>query len=187
MILTIPHQTLEIGHIHINPFQSDSKGRSIAPMTYKDTTVDIQDLSILTPPLTVYDYDQQTCRLRLDLKEHKSFLTKIATLQEYLITTFYIHRYTLLGNDYTIEQIRALFQNILSGDILTVFIYPTTNVYRDNNKTSKMSTIKKGDVIRCAIRFHGIVFSNNINTNKFRLRIQHSLPAIWLVRPISSD
>ena len=43
MNLTIPYQTLEVGRIHMNPFQRDAKGRSISHLLYNDSTVNMND------------------------------------------------------------------------------------------------------------------------------------------------
>jgi hypothetical protein len=53
MLLAIPYQTLEVGKVHIDNFRLDRKGRSLAPLTYKDAFVDLGDLTLLTPDLPV--------------------------------------------------------------------------------------------------------------------------------------
>lgn len=181
MILTVPYQTLEISRVHLNPFVKDNKGRSIASLVYKDSAIEINDLSILTPPLKVLDYDSKTSRLRFDLKDQKAFETKLSTLQTYLISTFYLHRLSLLGNDYTHEEIQHLFQNLLVDNIFSAFVYPTTNIRKEDGSSVKMNTIKAGDSVRFAICIQGVIIINTNYGKFFRLRIQHHVPVVWLV------
>ena len=97
MILSIPFQTLEISNIHLTPFQSDKYGKAIAKLTYKDNSIDFQDVSILSPPLKIIDYNPENSRLRIDLTEQYNFQVKLHTLQEYLVSTFFVHQQSFLG------------------------------------------------------------------------------------------
>jgi hypothetical protein len=181
MHLTIPYQTLEINRIHLNNFKKDNKGRSIAPLSYKDSSVEINDLSILTPPLTVLDYDSTTSRLRFDLKDQKQFEVKLATLQQYLISTFYHHRLSLIGEDYNLHDIESMFQYLLEKSIFSAFIYSTTNIYKADGSFIKINTIKPGDRVRFALSIQGIILIDNYGKKGFRLRIQHYVPSLWLI------
>jgi hypothetical protein len=180
MILTIPYQAFEIGNIHLTPFQLDRYGKTIARLAYKDTALDFHDVSILSPPLTILDYNSDTSRLRLDLSDHYNFQVKINTLHEYLISTFFIHQQTLLNRvDVPYEEIRRLFYFLLDGCTLSLFIYPTVVVKKENGVHCRVCDLKKGDVIRCAIRIQGI--SQIINKDELRLRLHHSVPSIWFI------
>jgi hypothetical protein len=97
MILTIPYQALEISNIHLTPFTYDKYGKSIARLSYKDNSIDFQDVCILSPPLKVIDYNPESSRLRLDLSEQQQFLNKLHTLQNYLTSTFFIHQQSFLS------------------------------------------------------------------------------------------
>ena len=177
MILTIPYQAFEIGNIHVTPFQIDRFGKPIARLTYKDNSIDFQDVSILSPPMRVLDYNPETSRLRLDLSEHPVFHSKMNTLHDYLISTFYTHQQSFLnqmGQPY--EAIRRLFYFLLDGHALSLFIYPTAHVKRANSY-SRISDLKPGDKIRCVIRLQGV--SQLLNRNELRLRLHHSVPAVW--------
>lgn len=177
MLLTIPYQTLEIPNIHINPFKNDKKGRAIAPLIYKDCSVDINDVNLLTPPLVVENYDPISCRMTLSVRDVRSFSKKIQLLQEFLINIFYVHRYTLLGHNATVDEIRQQFQMLATPDILTIFVYPNTELQNTRGETLTVSSIKHGDVIRCNIKLQGVVFG----ARGGRLRIQHSVSNVWLV------
>jgi hypothetical protein len=181
MLLTIPYQTLEVGRIHMNPFRHDAKGRSIASLSYKDTSVDIDDFILLTPVMKVIDYDSATGRLRLDFKDQRQFGVKLSTIQQYLISTIYIHRFTFFQVDYTLDAIQTMFQPLMTDDAFSVFLYPTTNV-RDNNGTiTHIQALKTGDTIRFPLYMHGIILMKYEHGRAQRLRIQHNVPYVWKV------
>lgn len=182
MILTIPYQNFKIGNIHLTPFQLDRYGKTIARLSYRDGSLDFHDVSILSPPLTIVDYNSDTSRLRLDLSEHCAFQAKINILHEYLISTFFIHQQTLLHRaDLSYEAVRRLFYFLLDGYILSLFIYPTITVKKESGDHCRVCDLKKGDVIRCVIRIQGI--SQIINREELRMRLHHSIPSIWFVAP----
>jgi dynactin complex subunit len=179
MILTVPYQALQVGNIHITPFSQDKYGKSLAKLSYKDPSIDFQDVSILTPPLKVIDYNPENSRLRLDLSDQFNFNIKLNTLQEYLISTFYVHQQSFLNtrNDST-DIIKSLFHFLLNDNILSLYIFPTSNIKTKDNTTCKMMNIKSGDTIRCVIRLQGI--SQIYTKHGIRLRLQHSVPSIWM-------
>jgi hypothetical protein len=180
MILSIPYQALEIGNIHLTPFQSDKYGKSIARLSYKDNSINFNDVTILSPPLKIIDYNQDNSRLRLDLSEQFHFQTKIFTLQEYLVSTFYIHQQSFL-NQYnnSQEQIHSLFNFLLYDNILSIYVFPTFTVKKQDDSFCKVSDLKPGDTIRCAIRIQGV--SINQLKHNIRFRLQHSISSIWFV------
>lgn len=180
MLLSIPFQTLEISNIHLTPFQADKYGKTIARLSYKDPSIDFQDVSILSPPIKVIDYNPETSRLRVDLSEQFNFQVKLNTLQEYIIGTFYVHQQSFLNkiNEPT-ENIRQLFHFLLDNSILSLYIFSTSLVKKIDNTTCKVSDLKSGDIIRCIIRLQGI--SQVRGKYDTRLRLQHSVPSIWLI------
>ena len=178
MLLSIPYQALEISKIHLLPFQSDKYGKALAKLQYKDTSVEFNDVSILTPPMKVIDYNPENSRLRLDLSQQFQFQIKMNTLQEYLAGTFYVHQQSFLSQRCdSSEDIRNMFHFILEGETLSLYIFPTANIRHEDGHITKMSEITPGDMIRCLIRFNGI---SQIKTkNGIKLRIQHTVPGIW--------
>ena len=178
MILSIPYQVFEIGHIHVAPFQIDRFGKTIARLCYKDNSIDFQDVSILSPPLRIIDYNADTSRLRLDLSEHPLFHIKMHTLHEYLINTFYTHQQSFLNlMNRSYDAIRHLFYFLLDGTTLSLFIYPTVFVKTNTGQTCRISELKAGDSIRCVIRLQGV--SQLFHRDELRLRLHHSVPAVW--------
>lgn len=180
MILSIPYQAFEVGNIHITPFQMDRFGKTIARLSYKDHSIDFQDVSILSPPLTVLDYHPETSRLRLDLSDHHMFQVKMNTLHEYLISTIYVHQQSFLNQkNRSYDFVKRLFYFLLDGSVLSLFIYPTVQVKKQNGAHCTISDLKKGDVIRCVIRLQGI--SQILNNGELRMRLHHSVPSTWLI------
>ena len=178
MILSIPYQVFEIGNIHVAPFQIDRFGKTIARLCYKDNSIDFQDVSILSPPLRIIDYNPDTSRLRLDLSEHPLFHIKMHTLHEYLINTFYTHQQSFLNlMNRSYDVIRHLFYFLLDGMTLSLFIYPTVFINTNTGQTCRISELKAGDSIRCVIRLQGV--SQLYHRDELRLRLHHSVPAVW--------
>ena len=183
MLLSIPYQALEIGNIHLSPFVPDKYGKQLARLAYKDASIDFHDVAILTPPLTVLDYNPENSRLRLDLSEHGTFQSKLYCMQENLISTFEVHQQSFLHLGVTPqeshESIRGLFHFLLNETVLCIYVYPTATIKKRDGTNGKMAEIKPGDTIRCVIRFHGI---SQIQTKSgMRLRMQHSVPAMWIL------
>jgi hypothetical protein len=177
MILTIPYQGLQVGNIHLSPFQTDKYGKPLAKLSYKDSSIEFQDVSILSPPLKVIDYNPETSRLRLDVSDQSVFQVKLNTLQEYLVSTFFVHQKSFLTFDATNDDIRGLFNFLLNGTVLSLYIFPSFNVKKEGGPPCKVGDLRPGDTIRCVIRFTGI--SQLRNKNGINLRVQHTLPSIW--------
>ena len=185
MIVSIPHQIFDVSNIHLTNFIQDKYGKIIAKLSYTDKAVDFSDVSLLSPPLRVIDYNPDNSRLRLDLSEHINFQIKINTLYEYLINTLYIHQTKFLNyQNVAQEYIRHLFYFIIDGSILSLYIYPTAIICTDksiasnaSNVSMRVADLKPGDTIRCIIRLQGISQINH--RNELRLRLHHSVPTIW--------
>ena len=180
MLLSIPYQALEIRNIHLTPFQADKYGKTVARLSYKDPSIDFQDVSILTPPLKVIDYNPEISRLRLDLSNQPLFQVKLNMLQEYLVSTFYIHQQSFLNQKTeTIDNIRQLFHFLLEGSILSLYVFPSAIIKTNNNIVYRISDIVSGSTIRCIIRLQGISQIRGKYGN--HLRLQHSIPSSWLI------
>jgi len=180
MLLSIPFQALEISNIHLSPFQSDKYGKAIAKLSYKDNSLDFQDVCILSPPIKVIDYNSENSRLRIDLSDQFNFQSKLNTIQEYMASTFYVHQQSFLNkHNESAENIRQLFHFLLENSTLSLYIFPTSIVKTSNNIICKVSELKPGDIIRCIIRLQGI--SQIRGKYSIRLRLQHSIPSMWLI------
>ena len=179
MILTVPYQAIEVSNVHLNPFQTDKYGKAIARLAYKDTSIDFYDVPILSPPLKIIDYNPENSRLRLALTDQFQFKIKLNTIQEYLISTFFVHQQSFLMNSKSYEEIRELFNFLLVDDILSVYIYPTAQLKKSDGTIGTVSELKSCDTVRFVLRLQGIT---QINTHHSTyLRLQHTIPSIWLL------
>lgn len=180
MLLAIPYQGIEINRIHLTYFKYNQYGKSIARFLYKDDSIDFQDISILSPPMRVIDYNPENSRLRLDISEHPLFNDKLYLLYENLISTVYHYQQGFLHrSDLSLDRIRRLFYYLIDGTVLSLYIYPNSTVKISTGETKKMTEIRPNDRIRCVIRLHGV--SQIMAKNDIRLRLHHSIPAIWSV------
>ena len=178
MILSIPYQTFETENVHLTPFQYDRYGKNIAQLSYKDNSIDFQDISILSPPLKVLQYQPESSRLRLDVSEHAHFQTKMQTLQDHLIGTFFMHQQSFLNISHqSLEYIRHLFYFLLDESVLYLYMYPTTKVKLSEGVMGRVSDLKPGDTVRCVIRLQGIL--QMVYRDGVRLRLHHSVPGMW--------
>lgn len=183
MLLSIPFQTLEIGNIHLTPFQTNKYGKSIASLSYKDASIDFQDVSILSPPIKVIDYNPENSRLCLDLSDQRNFQIKLNTLQDNLVSTFFAHQCSFLyKTNETYNNIRDLFHFLINETTLSIYIFPTATIKKNDNTTCKVSELVQGDIIRCVIRLHGIYKIQG--KYGIRLRLQHSIPSLWAIPKI---
>ena len=149
---------------------------------YKDNSIDFHDVSILSPPMRILDYHAETSRLRLDVSEHPQFHSKINMLHDYLISTFYTHQQSFLNErGKTYDAIRRLFYFLLDGSALSLFIYSTATVKKENGGMCRVSDLKPGDMVRCVIRLQGV--SQLIHREELRLRLHHSVPALYFITP----
>ena len=177
MLLAIPYQTLEVGKVHIDSFRPDRKGRPLAPLTYKDASVDIGDLTILTPELPVVRYDTLrapgTERIVLDVTGTPVFQTKINTLQEYIAASLYLHRMTFFGKELSAEEVKAMLQPLLVGPHLNLYTYTPSHTHTSSDRE------KVPEKVRALLRIHGVLKFDG--RGGLQLRIQHSVPKIWTV------
>jgi hypothetical protein len=180
MILSILYQALELCNIHLNPFTYDKYGKQLARFSYKDPSIDLHDVSIISPPLRIIDYNPDNSRLRLDVHPHETFQRKLMSMQENLVSTFHLHQQSFLNmTNSSYDSIHNLFHFLLTDMILHLYIYPTVVVKKQDGTTCNIMNLSPGDTIRCIIRFHGI---SQIQTRGgMRLRLQHSVPIVWLV------
>jgi hypothetical protein len=183
MLLAIPYQTLEVGKVHLDSFRIDRKGRPLAPLTYKDASVDLGDLTLLTPDLPVVRHDSLRSsnhstgahaeRLVLDITGTHVFQTKLNTLHEYIAASLYLHRLTFFGKDISAEEVKSMLQPLLVGPHLHLYTHAHTRTGNGRDTAPEK--------VRALVRIHGILKFEN-RSGALQLRIQHSVPKIWTVR-----
>ena len=180
MLLTIPHNILKIEHIHISPFQIDKYGKKLARLTYENDFIKLHDVSLMSPPIKIIDYDPQLSRLRLDISGNDIFKTKIEMLHDYIISTFFLYQYQFLEkNNLSHESIKHAFYHLLDGSILSLYIHPFFSLQLPNGSSSKIGSLKNGDFVRFVITFYGI--SRILKNDHDKLRFQYSIPSISLI------
>lgn len=179
MILSVPYQAIDIGNIHLGDFQYDNKGRNVIPLSYRDNSIEMNDLCILTPPMKIVDYDSQSCRLRLDIAPNdlEQFVVKILSIQEYIISTIYLYKMPCIEFGLTRDVIESMFQPIINGNMLSVYMFPSTVVKTSNDAVKTINMVRHGSTIRFIIRITGISYL----LPQKKLRLQHSIPSIWMV------
>ncbi len=200
MKLVIPATTLEVSRIHLSPFQETNGGTGIpiAPLSYVDSFFKMNDIEIITPPLTVESYDVSLGRIKIHAPTSGTgskgaagiFATKINTLQDYIITTLHAHQGTILGRtDLKRETVEACFQKMSDGEFLHLFIAQNdtrTPVFTgDADKPSfglsrNLSVIagKPGPKIRMTLRIGGV---RVLPGNPYRFRLHHTLLNVFIV------
>jgi hypothetical protein len=178
MLLAIPYQALEVGKVHMDPFKPDRKYRPLAPLTYRDASVDTLDLTLVTPPLSLVSYDTTRNRLVLDTTPFTMFNTKFTTLQEYIVSAMHFHRMTFFRRNIEYDTLHAMLQPLLVGNHLTVYTHPNLPVQNEKGEVCPLSDVKSMCHLRVVIRIHGILqFEGRSGT---QLRIQHSIPKAFL-------
>jgi hypothetical protein len=189
MDLAIPYQKLEVGKIHIVP-----QPNGYLPFHYKDGGMELHKLFVITPVLTVANYNHQNGRLDFEPCENTIFMGKIGALQEVLKATLLMHQRTLHYNstDLTQEDIEKNFKNLFYNGRLSCYI----NL---NQAAIKVHTVdgftwqapndgifQTGRKLRLCLKFSGIkklIFSNGRGSRGgegFQYRIDHAIGAVYL-------
>ena len=179
MILTIPYNRFEIKNVQLQQFTNDKFNRSIALLTYNDS-IEFKDITILSPPMKVIQYNAKNSTLRLDVSDHIVFQLKLYTFYEYLTNMLFMHQDDFFGKkDKTYDMIRQCFYTILNKSMLSLYIHPNT-ILKYSEKDMEgipVSEVKSGDMVRCIIRIKGI--SQLMGKDGMHLRLHHYIPYIW--------
>ena len=177
MFLAVPYHSFDVSHIHMSSFQPDKYGKTIARLMYKDPSIDFHDVSMLSPPVHVVQYDPYHSRLTVELADHPTFLMKYMTLYDNLMSTLYIHQQNFLQTTtLTMDDIRRLFYSTLEGTQLSLYVFPTATVQLEKGGTCSVQALTEGDTIRFAVRIQGV--SQLMTRDGLRLRLHHMVPVI---------
>ena len=98
MILSIPYNRFEINNVQLQQFTNDKFNRSIALLTYSDS-IEFKDITILSPPMKVIQYNAKSSTLRLDVSEHIVLQLKLYTFYEYLTNLLFMHQFNFFGEE----------------------------------------------------------------------------------------
>jgi hypothetical protein len=190
MELWIPSQSLEVGKISLNGFRTEDR-YLLAPLEYHDGNLSLTNLTIMTPPLSVLNYDPITGKLQFDLNDYNHFNIKMNTLQRYVVGAIFLNQKNLFGQTATfmIDDIEKMIQYIVYKNKMTLYtgsnrILPLFELAADGGGAAVPAAdriVRPGDKIRCIINIKGISCTWNYNTGTPRLRFQHVLKAAYRV------
>jgi hypothetical protein len=190
MDLAIPYQKLEVGKIHIVP-----QPNGYLPFHYKDGAMELQKLFVITPMLTVANYNPQNGRLDFEPCENTIFMGKIGALQEVLKATLLTHQRTLHfnGSDLTQEEIERNFKNLFYNGRLSCYINLNQTAIKVHNidgftwQSPNDGIFQTGRKIRLCLKFSGIkklIFNNGRGGSRsgegFQYRIDHAIVAVYV-------
>ena len=174
MILAIPYQRFEITNVQVHQFIQSKYNRNIALLSYTDPAIDFKDVTILTPPMKVLQYNTKTSMLRLDVSDNIGFQLKMYTFYEYLTNLLFMNQYAFFNETHlSYDMIRGCFYTMLIKSVLSLYIHPNTVL----KNGVAISDVKPGDMVRCIIRIQGI--SQLMGKDGMRLRLHHYIPSIW--------
>jgi hypothetical protein len=188
MDFAIPAQLLEVGNVHLRPFVQKGHYPPLACLQYKATSVNLKHFTLLTPPLTVEEWNGQKGRLRLNCDRHPFFKTKFLALQEYLISTLFVNQQVLLSRlDLSHETIRSCFRTLFDKSILSCFIslYHHFPLYDGGNRIPVerfADALKEGREMRLILQLTGVSqLASNQPGTPYSFRIQHQILGAYLL------
>jgi hypothetical protein len=191
MDLAIPYQKLEVGKIHIVP-----QPNGYLPFHYKDGGMELHKLFVISPVLTVANYNHLNGRLDFEPCENTIFMGKLGALQEVLKATLLMHQRTLHYNstDLTQEDIEKNFKNLFYNGRLSCYInlnHTAIKVHTSDGFTWQSPNdgiFQTGRKIRLCLKFSGIkklIFTNGRGSRSgsgdgFQYRIDHAIGAVYV-------
>lgn len=193
----IPLQAIELKNIYISkPIKLAGPGvpfyaidRPIAALSYVTPNFRIPTFGILTPFLKVHSWDSTSGKLELSMESDNSTAVKLALIQEHILNLLILNSQWLLPYTRTKDELRASFQEIIQGNILTIYLHgpnpekkQTGRVWiwqeHEWQKGASVYSFKKDQIIRVGLRFQGVCFLQTIQ-KKMRYRIQHQTVTIF--------
>ena len=199
MLLAIPYQTLEVGKVHLDNFRLDRKGRALAPLTYKDASVDLGDLTLMIPELPIARVDVlrsaagvpvgiERGRIVLDVASSPVFQAKLNALQEYIAASLYLHRMTFFGKDMSAEPsvasngrqglVDPSFRGFGSAEEIKSLLQPLlidTHLYLYTYASTRTTPFRVSEQVKLIVRIHGILKVDIPGRSTPLLRIQHTV------------
>jgi hypothetical protein len=184
MDFAIPSQLLEVNNIHMNTFQKKANYPAMASLHYKTSTLSLKHCTILTPPLTIDEWNPVKGRLRLNCNEFQGFKTKLTTIQDFLVNTIYVHQQLLMNKtNLTFDEINLAFKRLFERDLLNCYIsthhlFPlyenSERVLMENFNTA----LQPGKKIYLILQLSGV---SHLAANMNTFRIQHQILGAYIV------
>jgi hypothetical protein len=182
MDFAVPAQLLEVSNIHMLPFQRKGKYPPMSLLQYITPTVELENFSILTPPLLIDDWNAERGRLRLNCSKYPVFASKLSAIQEFICNSIYVHQRTL-NLDRTVElgEVKDQFRKIFEGETLNCFISPyhLFPLYENGERVildDFNKRLRSGRIIRLILQLNGV---SSLSGNVFR--IQHQILGAYLI------
>jgi hypothetical protein len=169
MILAIPYTELQTHHMRLYPKTVDRRSRVLYPLGYATDHCQLSDISLVTPPLTFLSYDVATGRLTFDCSKQRGLIGKLLAIQKFIKTT--------LMPELSREKVEDILQVLYQGKYLTLYTFPSTAVHVGGTLQS-VSDLTPGCSVRVALRLYGIISLEYKGIPQ--LRIQHSVPSLWI-------
>ena len=119
----------------------------------------MNDVCIVTPPLSVLQYDGAACRLTLDTSGQRPFGHRFNSVQDMIAQT--------------LPSIASL-QPIYGSHTLALYVCPTAAVQQMDGTLCPVTDLKPGHMIRCLIRLYGV-----LQAEPLRYKLQHFVPNLW--------
>lgn len=192
MDFAIPSQLLEVGNVHMRPFIQKGSYPPLATLQYTASNITLKHLTLLTPPLAIEEWNASRGRLRLNCEHHPYFKTKFLALQEYLISTLFIHQQLFLSRtDLSHDTIRSCFRILFDKSILSCFIsishlFPLYDNGLRVLPEKFAEELKSGREIRLILQLTGISQLGNQGSIPYSFRIQHQILGAYLIKPATS-
>lgn len=182
MDLAIPAQLLEVGNIHMLPFERKGKYPPMAALQYITPIVELDSCSILTPPLNIEEWNSEKGRLRLNCNKYTYLTSKLNAIQDFLISSIYVHqRILLLDRHVELSEVKETFKRMFDGEILNCYIstYHLFPLYENGERVMLddfNKKLKAGRSIRLILQLNGV---SSLPGNVFR--IQHQILGAYLI------
>ncbi len=182
MDLAIPAQLLEVENVHMLPFERKGKYPPMSSLQYITPMIELDSCSILTPPLLVEDWNTEKGRLRLNCKKYPYLESKLSAIQEYLISSIYVHqRILMLDRHVELSEVKETFKKMFDGESLNCYIstYHLFPLYENGERVMLEDFNKKlkvGRSVRLILQLNGV---SSLPGNVFR--IQHQILGAYLI------
>ncbi len=166
--------------------------RPLSRLSYDTGQFKMPTLDIFTPFLTVSQWDSSSGRLDLELNLLNPLHQRIVNLQNHILGLLLRNQQLWMGTTHhTRETILALFQPLITKNILTIYLHGPNPEQRQCgrvwiwnnfvwNKGASQHTFKKGEQIRVGLRLQGLFFLGNPYGNvNCRFRLQHQTVVVF--------
>jgi hypothetical protein len=159
-MLAIPYQCMDPSHITLGPFGPDRRQRISASLSYRNPFIPMNDVCIVTPSLSVLQYDGAACRLTLDTSGQRPFGNRFHSVQETIAQTL---------------PTTATLQPMYGSNTLALYVCPSAAVQQLDGTLCPVTDLKPGHTIRCLIRLYGV-----LQAESSRYKLQHFVPNLWM-------